>query len=127
MKSFYAADFDDEKLPFSARLKQLLERAEATSKKLDQPVAGLDFSWTLGAQDAEDGWRKTLRFAVLKSDARQTLVQVKLRLFAKSGNRELRYVMEREAGRWVVADIIYAGANTETLSGLFAQGAKETQ
>lgn len=123
VKSFYARNFDDEKLPMSKRLKTLRSRAEATSKKRNEPVAGMDFSWTLGAQDAEDGWEKTLQFAVLKADAQKATVQAKFRLFKNDDGRELHYVLEREGGRWVVADILYVNDKT-TLSKLFEQGAK---
>jgi hypothetical protein len=123
VKSFYAKNFDDEKLPMTQRLKTLYARATATSKRRNEPVAGLDFSWTLGAQDAEDGWEKTLRFAALKAAANQALVQVRFRLFAKDKEREVHYVLERERGRWVVADIRYLDDN-KSLAKLFEKGAK---
>lgn len=123
VKNFYAKNFDDEKLPMSKRLNTLRSRAEATSKKRNEPVAGMDFSWTLGAQDAEDGWEETLQIAVLKADTQKATVQAKFRLFKNDKGRELHYVLEREAGRWVVADILYVNDKT-TLSKLFEQGAK---
>ncbi len=123
VKSFYAKSFDDQKLPMSKRLKTLRSRAEATSKKRNEPVAGMDFSWTLGAQDAEDGWEKTLQIAVLKADAQAATVQAKFRLFKNDGGRELHYRLEREGGRWVVADILYVNDKT-TLSKLFEKGGK---
>jgi hypothetical protein len=124
VRSFYATNFREESMPLSARLKDLLSRAQAKSKELDSPVAGLDFSWTMGAQDADDGWEKTLRLAVLKSDANRAQVQAKLRLFKKEPAREIHYLLEREQGRWVVGDIVYLGPDRYTLSDLLARGAK---
>lgn len=124
VKSFYAKNYDEQKMPFSERLKSLLTRAQAKSKALDEPVAGLDFSWTLGAQDADDGWEKTTRFAVKKADERQATIQVTFRLTAKGPRQDLQYLLEREKGRWVIADIVYAGPDRTSLSQLFEQGAK---
>lgn len=124
VKSFYRKNFDEEKLPMSQRLKALHARAEAKSKELDEPVAGLDFAWTMGAQDADDGWEKTTRFAVLKADENQTTVQVRFRLFRKERIRELRYLLQRENGRWLIDDIVYVDQKGETLSHMFEMGAK---
>jgi hypothetical protein len=124
VQSFYAPHFDEERMPLSARLADVLKRAQAKSKELDEPVAGLDFSWTMGAQDAEDGWRKTLRFAVVRADARKAAVQVTFRLFAKNGERELHYELVCENGRWVVDDILYVDRDNDTLAGLLEKGAR---
>jgi hypothetical protein len=124
VQSFYAPNFDEERMPLSARLADVLKRAQAKSKELDEPVAGLDFSWTMGAQDADDGWEKTSRFAVLKSDANRAVVQTTIRLFAKEPVREIHYLLEHEQGRWVVGDIVYLGPDRTTLAQLLERGAK---
>jgi hypothetical protein len=124
VQSFYAPNFDEERMPLSARLADVLKRAQAKSRELDEPVAGLDFSWTMGAQDAEDGWQKTLRLAVVKADDRKAAVQVTFRLFARNGERELHYELVRENGRWVVDDILYVDQDNDTLAGLLEKGAR---
>lgn len=123
VQSLYAPNFDEARMPLSAQLTDALKRAQAKSKELDEPVAGLDFSWTMGAQDADDGWQKTLRFAVVRADEREAVVQVTFRLSVADGGRELHYELIRENGRWVVADIVYVSQNRDTLAGLLARGA----
>ena len=53
----------------------------------------------------------------------QPLVEVRFRLFARDKECELHYVLTREGGRWLVADIRYLTDNV-TLAGLFRKGAK---
>jgi hypothetical protein len=123
VKSFYVKGFNDDNLPMTPRLKGLYDGAMAMSKKRNEPVPGIDFSWTLGAQDAEDGWEKTIRYKVLKGDDRQATVQVTFRLFRKDRPRELHYVLERAGQRWLVADVRYVDQK-ETLAGLLTRGAE---
>lgn len=123
VKSFYVKNFDEETMPLAPRLKDLSDKATAMSKTLDSPVSGTDFSWTMGAQDAEDDWEKSVRFAVVKADARQAVVQVKFKLSKRDKPRELHYVLERQGEQWLVADIKYVDQK-ETLAGLLARGAE---
>jgi hypothetical protein len=124
VQNFYADDFDEQRIPLSRRLADLLAKAQAKSREIDGPVAGIDFSWMTGAQDAEDDWRQTLRIAVLSADPRQAVVEATFRLFASEGERQLRYLIEEEEGRWVVGDIVYVDQDGISLSQLLEQGAR---
>lgn len=120
VRGFYARGFREERMPMSRDLRRLYEAALATSRRLDEPVAGLDFSWRLGAQDADDGWEKTLAFRVLEEAAGTATIEASYR----SGDRKVvTYRLLREGGRWRVHDISYAGSK-ETLSDLLRMGAR---
>jgi hypothetical protein len=123
VRSFYAPGFDEEKLPLSPRLSQLLDAAIANSKKHNAPVTGLDFSWILNAQDAEPGFDKTLTFAELKRSASDATVRV---TFYNGREEELLYELKRAGGNWVIDDIRYLRGTPASLSQMLETGAKET-
>jgi hypothetical protein len=121
VKSFYARDYDEEKMPLSAPLRKLHGCVVALSNKRDEPLAGLNFVWTLGAQDAEEGWEKTLGFKELDRAQGRATIQA---TFRNGDPQEIRYHMIREKGRWVVDDIQYLTGEKTTLSALFRLGLK---
>jgi hypothetical protein len=120
VKRFYAPGFDERTLPMSKSLRRLFAAARARSERDDEPVAGLDFSWTLGAQDAEDGWERTLAYKTLAQTLGNAVIEVR---FRNGRPQVLQYRMVREGGRWAVDDIEYLTARRK-LSALFERGAK---
>lgn len=108
--------------PFSTRLQKLFEAADANSKKLNAPVAGLDFAFQVNAQETKPGYEKTLRFAPRRSDGKRTRVRVTLRNYRAV---ELIYDLVVENGRWVVDDVRSTREPRWVLSRLYMSGAKE--
>jgi hypothetical protein len=119
---FYPLRIEEELPPYSARLQKLFEAALANSKKLDAPVAGLDFAFQVNAQDTEPGYEKTLRFSPRRTDGKRTRVRVTLRNFRQV---ELIYDLVFENGRWVVDDVRSTREPRWVLSRLYMTGAKE--
>jgi hypothetical protein len=128
VRSFYVADFDQDAMPLSRRLETLRARAEEVSMQFGAPMAGLLHDWTLGPVDPDnppgDGWQETVR--VVESGRGKDRVTVVATFIAQSDGRdreEVRYLLLREGGRWVVDDIHYQ-AGGETLSALLEAGAR---
>ncbi len=119
---FYPLRVETSPPPFSARLQKLFEAADANSKKLNAPVAGLDFGFQVNSQDTEPGYEKTLRFTPRRSDGKRTRVRVTLRNYRAV---ELIYDLVFENGRWVVDDVRSTREPRWVLSRLYMSGAKE--
>jgi hypothetical protein len=120
VRRFYAPGFDERSLPMSKALRKLFLAAKARSDRDEEPVAGLDFAWTLGAQDAEDGWEKTLVFKAVAQTLGNAIVEVR---FRNGAPQVLQYRVVKEEGRWVIDEIDYLTAK-EKLSKLFEKGAR---
>ena len=123
VKSFYVANFNDEKMPLSARLAKLLDAAIANSKKINSPVEGLDFAWTMNAQDAEDGWEKSAKISETKRQDDRATVRALFR--NNKRDNELLFDMVREGGKWKVDDISSVLRDKWVLSQMLLRGAKE--
>lgn len=122
VRSFYAPGFNEDNMPLSQRLTTLLDAAIANSRKHNAPVTGLDFAWTVNAQDTEPGYERTLQFGeIARSDA-AALIRV---AFHNGRDEELRYELIREHGKWVVDDIGYLRGEATTLSKMLKTGATE--
>ena len=122
VKTFYPLRPETGPQPFSARLQKLFEAADANSKRLKAPVAGLDFAFQVNAQDTETGYEKTLRFSPRRNDGKRTRVRVSLRNYRAV---ELAYEMIFENGQWVVDDVRSLREPRWVLSRLYVNGAKE--
>jgi len=122
VRSFYAPDFDEQRMPLSNRLQKLLDAAIDNSRKHDMPVSGLDFSWILNAQDAEPDFDKTLKFSETEHKKTSALIRV---TFHNGRDEELLYEMKQESGRWVVDDIRYLKGQPTRLSDMLRAGAQE--
>ena len=122
VKTFYPPRADARELPFSARLQRLLEAADVNSKRLNAPVAGLDFAFQVNAQDSEDGYEKTLKFSPRRNDGKRTRVRVSLRNYR---NVQLAFDMVFENGRWLVDDVRSIREPRWVLSRLYINGARD--
>ena len=122
VKTFYPLRAEARELPFSARLQRLLEAADLNSKRLNAPVAGLDFAFQVNAQNTEDGYEKTLKFSPRRNDGKRTRVRVSLRNYR---NVQLAFDMVFENGRWLVDDVSSIREPRWVLSRLFLIGARE--
>jgi hypothetical protein len=111
--------------PYSQRLRRQYDAAIKTSRRLNEPVSGLDFDPTTNSQDTDDNFRESLRYAVKSQTADKAVVEVKLRVFKDQPELTLLYelVMERKA--WRINDIV-SPATTDgwRLSSLLEAGAK---
>ncbi len=108
--------------PFSARLQKFFDAASANSKKIDAPVAGLDFAFQVNAQDTEPGFEKSLKIAPRRSDAKRARVRVSLRNFRPV---ELLFYLVLENGKWRIDEVRSLREPRWVLSRLYAAGAKE--
>jgi len=123
VKSFYVPGFiDHEMMPLSSRLARLLKAAMDNSKKIDGPVQGIDFGWSINGQDSEEDTLKTVKVGVPKLQGQKTLVRV---TFRNGGPMELQYDLIQAAGKWQVDDIHSVRKPRWTLSKMLEQGAKE--
>ena len=123
VKSFYVPNYNEsESMPLSPRLEKLFKAASDNSKKLDQPVAGLDFSWTLNGQDSEENTLKTVKVGAPAKQGRKTIIRV---AFRNGGPMELQYDLVEVGGKWLVDDIHSVRKPKWTLSRMLDMGAKE--
>ena len=122
MRSFYRPNFKPESIPLSGRLHRLLAAAEAHSRKTGGPVSGLDFDWTMNAQDGAPGWQKSAHFS-LADHRRKGTVRVTFRNFKQ--DNDLRYDLVVEHGQWKVDDIRSLRGEIWVLSKMLERGAKE--
>jgi hypothetical protein len=120
VRGFYVAGFREEHMPKSATLQRRFAAAMANSRKLQEPVSGIDFAWTTGSQDEEPGMRRTLAYRVLEETGARARVEAR---FRNGGPMTVTYALIREGGRWVVDDIRYSGT-AESLGELLDAGAK---
>lgn len=123
IRSFYVPGYNEsESMPLSPRLSRLFKAALENSRKINAPVAGLDFSWTLNGQDAEDDTLKTVKIGAPAMQGAKVLVRV---TFRNGGPMDLQYELIRSDGRWLVDDIQSMRKPRWTLSKMFEIGAKE--
>ncbi|MGE0154505.1 MAG: hypothetical protein AB7R90_17950 [Reyranellaceae bacterium] len=123
VRGFYAPGFTQIDMPLSRRLSELLDAAIANNRKHDAPVTGLDFDWTVNAQDTVPGFETTLRFSELGRGETGETVGV---TFDNGRAEELHYALTRENGRLVVDDISYLRPPATSLSQMLRTGATET-
>ena len=108
---------------YSRRLNALYAAADRNSKKLNQPVSGLDFDPATDGQDTEDNYKKTLRYTLSASTDIVAQVRVTLKNFKRV---ELIYSLVKEGGAWKVDDIRTLSARDGwRLSTLLKAGAAE--
>lgn len=122
VRSFYAPGFNENNMPLSERLTKLLDAAVANSRKHNAPVTGLDFAWTVNAQDTQPGYERTLQIGEIARSDGSALIRV---AFHNRRDEELRYELIRESGKWVVDDIRYMRGEATTLSKMLKTGATE--
>jgi Protein of unknown function (DUF3828) len=123
VKSFYVPNFiDHEMMPLSPRLAKLLKAAMDNSKKINGPVPGIDFGWSINGQDSEEGTLKSVKVGEPAKQGAKTLVKV---TFRNGGPMELQYDLIQTAGKWQVDDIHSIRKPRWTLSKMLEQGAKE--
>lgn len=122
VRALYASPMAAQNAPVSTRLDRLRAAALANSKRINAPVAGLDFAFELNAQDSEPGFQKTLRIAQLRNDGKRARVRA---TFRNHRPVELWYELVRENGVWVIDDVQSRRDPRWTLSGLYTAGAKE--
>lgn len=106
----------------SRRLEKLRRAAEANSRKLEQPVSGLDFDFGVNGQDNEDDYLKTLKLVETKREAKTAEVRA---TFRNGGPQTLLYSLVLEGPAWKIDDVRLVAANGWTLSKLYIAGAKE--
>lgn len=121
VKGFYRRNFNQEKMPLSVRLASLYRAAQAESRRRDEPVSGLDFAWTIGAQDSEEGFERTLQFVEKPLGSARSQITV---TFRNGGPQRIVYSLVSEGGRWRVDDIAYSGDGAGTLSAMLERGAR---
>jgi hypothetical protein len=125
VKAFYDPKVKDEQRPYSRRLEALYAAATKKSQELNEPVSGLDFDPTIGGQDSDDDFRKTLEFATIPRAAGKATVEVRLRAFKTEPVMVLFYEVVREDETWRVDDIANPNANDGwRISALLEAGAK---
>lgn len=120
VRTFYAPGFDARRIPFARRLRPLVESVVARSRREEAPVAGLDFGWTIGAREAEEGFERTLALRTLAQTIGSAVVEAR---FRNGRPQVVQYRVVREEGRWVVDDIEYV-TGREKLSALLQRGAR---
>jgi len=122
VRSFYAPGFNENAMPLSQRLTRLLDAAVANSRKHNAPVTGLDFAWTVNAQDTQPGYERSLQFGEIARSDSAALIRV---AFHNGRDEDLRYELISENGKWVVDDIRYMRGEATTLSKMLKTGATE--
>lgn len=113
VKRVYDPKVKEAQRPYSKKLKALYAAAIKTSKRLNEPVSGLDFDPLTGSQDADDNYRKTLDFATRPVAAGVAIVEVRLRVFKGQPETRLFFDMVREDESWKIDDI----SNPDTKDG----------
>jgi hypothetical protein len=117
VRSLYARHAGTSDQPFlSARLKRLFDEQIARSRKADEVMPGLDFDYACGCQDHDDGFRLTLRIALVARQGTSAEVVSTFRLFDQDG--EIRFDLVHEGGRWLIDDARRPGPDGWTLSHL---------
>jgi hypothetical protein len=125
VRRVYDPKVKEEQRPYSASLRKAYGAAIRTSRRLNEPVSGLDFDPTTDSQDADDDFRKTLAFAVKSQSADKAVVEVKLKVFKDSPELTLLYELVTENKAWRINDIVKpAETDGWRLSKLLEAGAK---
>ncbi len=96
----------------SRRLRLLVRRDEARRER------NLDFEWRSGGQDRPDLSNIRLHLAKLKPDA----AVVEASFFNRGERRFRRFFLVREAGRWVVDDVLLVPENGKLADFLVGKG-----
>ena len=112
--------FSPLQMPMSRALKQLADAALERSRRLDEPVAGLDFAWTTGSQDGGGDIERTLVVRTIAQTQGNAVVEAR---FRDPEPRVVQYRVVKEEGGWVIDDIEYP-AIRRRLARLLARGAK---
>lgn len=125
VKRVYDPKVKEAQRPYSKKLRGLYAAAIKTSKRLNEPVSGLDFDPLTGSQDADDDYRKSLKFSVEPRTPGNAMVVVKLRVFKGQPETTLFYDVTLEGTEWKIDDI--SNPNTKDgwrLSTMLIAGAK---
>ena len=102
---------------YSKKLNRLLTRDEQKAKKTGGSP-NLDFAFQLNGQDAEEGWRKTLRLELVSREGKHAEVKA---LFKNFQPQDLRYSLVLESGHWVIDDVRSTGPDAWQLSKLLTR------
>ena len=106
VKAAYDPDLSEGERPYSKALRTLVRKARAKSMRDKEALPGLDFDPTLNAQDADDDFRTTLRYAVEPRPNRNALVIVHLRALRTAPDSTLHFEVAPEGDGFVIADIL---------------------
>lgn len=106
VRRVYDPKIKDAQRPYSAALRKVYAAAIKTSRRLNEPVSGLDFDPTTNSQDSDDDFRKTLKFAVRSQTADKAVVAVTMRIFKESPEQTLLYELVTENKAWRINDIV---------------------
>ncbi len=120
VRRLYRPGFEELQMPMSRTLKQFVSAALERSRRLDEPVAGLDFAWTTGTQDGEGEIERTLVVRTIVQTLGNAVVEAR---FRDPQPTVVQYRVVKEEGRWVIDDIEYP-ASRQRLSKLLARGAR---
>lgn len=126
VQRLYDPKVKDAQRPYSKKLRGLYAAAQKKSKQLGEVVPGLDFDPLTGSQDADDDYRKSLKYAVEPRGEGRALVVVKLKVFASEPEITLHIDLVREGSDWRIDDIAnpVPGENGWRWSNLLILGAK---
>jgi hypothetical protein len=120
LRAVYATLDKPREEPFSKRLMALRTAAIKRSQELNEPVPGIDFDYAIDGQDHEPGTPASVRYQVLRQDARSASVRV---TFQNGGPRDLRYDLILEDGQWRIDEVRSVGRDPWVLSELLREGA----
>jgi hypothetical protein len=105
VKLLYDPRIKEEQRPYSRRLRALYAAAIRKSKQVNEPVAGLDFEPTIGGQDYDDDFRKTLRYKTVSQNADKAVIEATLRAFKTEKPVTITYELVFENNAWRINDI----------------------
>ncbi len=91
---------------YSARLNRLLQAAQRKSRQLNEVVSGLDFDPTINAQDSDDNFRETLRYAVRSQGADRAVVEARMRISKGAPEQTIVFELVLENKVWRIDDIV---------------------
>ncbi|MCZ8182284.1 MAG: DUF3828 domain-containing protein [Beijerinckiaceae bacterium] len=106
VRQVYDPKIKDAQRPYSARLRKLYAAAIRTSRRLNEPVSGLDFDPTTNSQDSDDNFRDTLKFAAASPSGGKAVVSVKMRIFKEQPEQTLIFELVQEKNLWRIDDIV---------------------
>jgi hypothetical protein len=101
----YAPGVKDAQRPYSKKLRGLYAAAITKSRELNEPVSGIDFDPITGSQDADDDFRKTLKYATRPASAGKAVVEVKLKVFKTEPEKTILYDLVLDGRDWKIDDI----------------------
>lgn len=106
VRQVYDPKVKDAQRPYSARLRKLYAAAIRTSRRLNEPVSGLDFDPTTNSQDSDDNFRETLKFSTESPSAGKARVSVRMRIFKEQPEQTLVFELVQENNAWRIDDIV---------------------